>query len=133
MSTSPPSRRGAVTAALSCLSWLGLLAGCSADAVSEPEPTLDTKGAFVAVVADSGELELYRTLAILGEGNDNDAFFVVPYLESPASFAAARELAKDPNLPHRAVTAIGRRYITSREFKVVWFRSVSYEEQESFR
>lgn len=130
---SPLSRNGALSAALLCLSGLGAVAGCSADAVLEPEPTLDTKGAFVAVVADSGELELYRTLAILGEGNDNDAFFVVPYLESPASFAAARELAKDPNLPHRAVTAIGRRYITSREFEVVWFRSVSYEEQESFR
>jgi hypothetical protein len=128
-----PTLRGAVAGALLSLSWLSALVGCSADAAPEPEPTLDTKGAFVAVVADSGELELYRTLAILGEGNDNDAFFVVPYIESPASFAAARELAKDPNLPHRAVTAIGRRYITSREWKVVWFRSVTDEEQESFR
>ena len=109
------------------------LAGCSADAVDSPEPTLDTKGAFVAVVGDAGELELYRTLAILGEGNDNDAFFVVPYIESPASFTSAREMAKDPHLPHRAVTAIGRRYVTSREWQVVWFRSVSAEEEASFR
>lgn len=117
-------------ASLLC-SWV--LAGCSADSVAEPEPTLDTKGAFVAVVGDSGELELYRTLAILGDGDDNDAFFVVPYLESPASFAAAREMAQDPSLPHRAVTVIGRRYVTSREWQVVWFRSVSYEEEASFR
>lgn len=109
------------------------LVGCSADAAHEPEPTLDTKGAFFAVVADSGDLELFRTLAVLGQGKDNDAFFVVPYIASPADFEEARELAKDPSLPHRDVTAIGRRYITSREWQVVWFRSVSYEEEASFR
>lgn len=126
-------RASAVTQFLFFVTWLGTLAGCSADAVPEPEPTLDTKGAFFAVVADAGELELYRTLAVLGEGNDNDAFFVVPYVPSPASFDDARELAKDPGLPHRPVVAIGRRYITSREWRVVWFRSVSYEEEASFR
>jgi hypothetical protein len=132
VSSRPALGRGAVLCLIFALSgWV--LAGCSADSAAEPEPTLDTKGAFVAVVGDAGELELYRTLAILGEGNDNDAFFVVPYIESPASFAAAREMAKDPDLPHRAVTVIGRRYVTSREWRVVWFRSVSYEEQESFR
>ena len=119
----------AATRALVALGCWSALAGCSADSLAEPEPTLDTKGAFFVVVADSGELELYRTLAILGEGNDSDAFFVVPYIESPESFAAARELAKDPQLPHRVVTVIGRRYITSREWRVVWFRVVGDEEQ----
>lgn len=115
------------------LSLLALIAGCSADSAPEAEPTLDTKGAFFAVVADSGQLELFRTLAVLGEGKDNDAFFVVPYVPVPADFDAARALAKDPSLPHRDVIAIGRRYITSRPWRVVWFRSVSPEEEASFR
>ena len=63
------------------LSWLWGLSSCSADAAPEPEPTLETKGAFFAVVADSGDLELFRTLAVLGEGKDNDAFFVVPLFD----------------------------------------------------
>lgn len=122
-----------VTRATHPVLGLLLLCGCSADAAPEPEPTLDTKGAFFAVVADSGDLELYRTLAVLGQGRDNDAFFVVPYLPTPETFDEARELAKDPSLPHRDVVALGRRAITSREWRVVWFRSVSIEEEASFR
>lgn len=108
-------------------------AGCSADAVAEPEPTLDSKGAFIAIAADDGDYQLLRSLAVLGTGGDDDAFFVVPYLAKPKTFAEARELAQDPALPHRQVTAIGRRYITSREWRVVWFRSVSAEEDAQFR
>ena len=106
---------------------------CSADAVPEPEPTLDTKGAFVAVATGDDDYELLRTLAVLGSGRDDDAFFVVPYVARAKTFAEARELAKDPDLPSREVTAVGRRYITSREWKVVWFRSVSFEEEAGFR
>lgn len=109
------------------------LSACSADSVSEPEPQLDTKGAFFAVVSDGGDLELYRTLAVLGDGDDDDAFFVLPYRAKPRSFAEATALAKDPELPRAPVTAFGRSYVTSREWRVVWFRSVSEEEQSEFR
>jgi hypothetical protein len=112
---------------------LWLLGACSADHASEPEPTLETKGAFVAVASDDGGCELLRTLAVIGSGRDDDAFFVVPYDVAPQSFRAARELAKDPTLPTKPVVAIGRRYITSREWQVVWFRSVSAEEEREFR
>lgn len=106
---------------------------CSADAVPEPEPTLDTKGAFIAVAADEGDYQLLRTLAVLGSGQDDDAFFVVPYVSKPKTFEEARELAQNPALRHADVIAIGRRYITSREWRVVWFRSVSSEEEASLR
>ena len=112
---------------------LSLLGACSADHASEPEPTLETKGAFVAVASDAGGYELLRTLAVIGPGRDDDAFFVVPYNVTPQSFEAAAELAKDPDLPTRPLIAIGRRYITSRDWKVVWFRSVSVEEEQEFR
>jgi hypothetical protein len=112
---------------------LSLLGACSADHASEPEPTLETKGAFLAVASDDGGYELLRTLAVIGSGRDDDAFFVVPYDVTPQSFAAARELAKDPSLATKPVVAIGRRYITSRDWEVVWFRSVSAAEEREFR
>lgn len=106
---------------------------CSADAVSEPPLTLDTKGAFLAVEAEGGGYDLVRTLAILGSGNDDDAFFVVPYDVAPQSFEEARELAKDPALPTKTFAVLGRRYFASREWRAVWFRSVSSEEEAVFR
>jgi hypothetical protein len=112
---------------------LPLLGACSADHAPEPEPTLETKGAFVAVANDDDGYELLRTLAVIGSGRDDDAFFVAPYDVTPQSFEAARELAKDPSLPARPVVAVGRRYITSRDWQVVWFRSVSAEEEREFR
>lgn len=112
---------------------IGMLAACSADGISAPEPQLDTKGAFVAIAADGGNYELLRTLAVIGSGRDDDAFFVVPYDVTPKSFEEARKLAQDPRLPARPVVAVGRQYITSREWRVVWFRSVSFEEEAAFR
>jgi hypothetical protein len=112
---------------------LSVLGACSADHTAEPEPTLETKGAFVAVASDDGAYELLRTLAVIGSGRDDDAFFVVPYDVMPQSFEDARELAKDASLPAKPVVAVGRRYITSRHWQVVWFRSVSAEEEREFR
>jgi hypothetical protein len=112
---------------------LSLLGACSADHVPEPEPTLETKGAFVAVASDDGGYELLRTLAVIGSGRDDDAFFVVPYDVTPPSVEAARVLAQNPSLPAKPVVAVGRRYITSRDWQVVWFRSVSAEEEREFR
>lgn len=105
---------------------------CAADAVQEPEPSLETKGAFVAVVAD-GKYRLIRTLAVLGAGSQDEVLFVIPYAAEPRSFEEARELAKDPSLPAADVTAIGRRYFARRDWRVVWFRSVSAEEEALFR
>ena len=108
------------------------LAGCSADAVPEPEPTFNTRGAYFALVVD-GEYQLLRTLLVLARGSQDETLFVVPYIARPDSFDEARELAKDPTLPTGQVTAIGHRYVVQREWRVVWFRSVSPEEEEEFR
>lgn len=113
------------------LAWA--LGACSADSVPVPEPTLDTKGAFVAVAADGDDYELYRILTVLGTGRDDDVFFVAPFVVRPKSFDEARELAKDPAQPTLQVTAVGRLYFTSRDWRVVWFRSVSPEETAGFR
>ena len=107
--------------------------GCSADSAPEPEPNLDTKGAFLAVIGDRGDIELYRTLAVIGDGEPYDTFFVIPYSVTPSSFAEARELAKNADLPHGDTLAIARGYITSHESKVVWYRSVTIEEEATFR
>ncbi len=115
------------------LGALGALSGCSADSVSAPEPSLDSKGAFVAIATSQGDYELLRTLSVLGSGGDDDVFFVAPYAVHPQSFAEARELAQDPELQPKQAIAVGRRYITSRDWRVVWFRSVSFEEEAGFR
>jgi hypothetical protein len=119
------SRRALLLSALS-------LAACSADAVPEPEPTFATRGAYFALVVD-GEYQLLRTLLVLSRGSPDETLFVVPYIVTPASFDEARELAKDPTLPTGQVTAIGSRYVVQREWRAVWFRSVSPEEEEAFR
>jgi hypothetical protein len=108
-----------------------LASACSADAVPEPEPTLETSGAFFAVEVE-GNLELYRTLAVLAAGSQDETLFVMHYAAAPRSYDEARELAQDPNL-RSEVIAIGRRFVTVRPWQIVWFRSVSPEEQEGFR
>lgn len=114
------------------MTLLLLLGGCSADAVSEPDPTLETPGAFFAVL-DNGSYVLYRTLAVLASGSQDETLFVARYAVTPSSVQDARELAQDPTLPTRDTIAIGRRYVTVREWSVVWFRSVSSEEAQAFR
>lgn len=121
-------RRAMLTVLLAAIS----ASGCSADAVSEPAPSYDTKGAFVAVVSDAGELELYRVLAALGQ-QFFDPLFVTQYDVTPRSFAEAAELAKDPSLRHGPPVTIARKYFTSHESQVVWYRSVSAEEEADFR
>jgi len=122
-----------VAVALRGLLLLTLLlsSACSADAAPEPEPTLETAGAFFAVETDA-KLQLYRTLAVLDAGGQDETLFVLHYVAAPRSFDEARELAKDPNLPS-TTTAIGRRYVVMRPWQIVWFRSVSPEEQAGFR
>jgi hypothetical protein len=108
-------------------------AGCSADVAPAPEPTLETKGAFLAVQDDDEGYRLLRTLTVIGDGSPDDVFFVLPYVGSPKNFAEARELAQDPSLPALDAIAVGRRYFLTRDWRVVWFRSVSAEEEASFR
>src|SRR5688572_25410899 len=84
---------------------------CSADAAPEPEPTLYTSGAFVAVEDGAGTLDLYRTLAVLGDGSTSDAIFLTRYGVKPQSYAEATELAKRHDLTAASeLTVLGKGY-----------------------
>jgi hypothetical protein len=121
--------------------WLGCLASvtlglvaCSADVAPEPAPSLDTVGAFVAVDEGEESLSLYRTLAVLGEGNSSDVLFMTRYGVAPQTYAEASLLAKRRDLPaSKEATLLGRDYFDRRDWRVVWFRTLSFEEQAAFR
>jgi hypothetical protein len=110
------------------------LSACSADSVSEPEPTLYSIGAFVAIDENEDALTLYRTLAVLGDGSTSDALFLTRYGVKPQSYEEAAELAKRRDLPaSEEVTIRGKGYFDRHDWRVVWFRSLSHEEQAAFR
>ena len=110
------------------------LMACSADMAPEPEPTLYTSGAFVAVADDAGSYDLYRTLAVLGDGSTSDALFLTRYGVKPKSYEEAAELAKQHDLVAAPeVTVLGKGYFDRHEWRVVWFRSLSIEEQAALR
>jgi len=106
------------------------LLGCSADAVQEPEPLLETPGAFVAVADDAGTFQIMRTLTSLELGSGMDVFFVTQYAPKAVDFDQARELARDPELPIAdELVLIAKADILSHSWKVVWFRTLSPEER----
>ena len=110
------------------------LHACSADSAPQPEPTLYTSGAFVAVDDQAGSFDLYRTLAVLGDGSTSDALFLTHYGVKPKSYAEATELAKQHDLiASPEVTVLGKGYFDRHEWRVVWFRSLSTEEQAALR
>ena len=116
------------------LMMAALNGACSADVAPEPAPTLHTKGAFVAVAADDGELQLLRTLAVLGKGSPDETLFVTRYSERPQTYEEAAALAQRHDLTRASeVTLLGGNYFVDREWRVVWFRSLSSEEEGAFR
>jgi hypothetical protein len=104
-------------------------AGCSADSVTPPEPGVETPGAFVAVQTASAGIQLFRTVG-RGALDDGDFLMVmILYAPRPASFAEARELARQPALPeevHQFFVEQSR--LASRPHEVVWFRTLTPEE-----
>ncbi|HEY3498606.1 MAG TPA: hypothetical protein VGK73_28140 [Polyangiaceae bacterium] len=115
------------------LAWAALalaapVLGCSADAVTAPEPGVETPGAFVAVESDQG-IRLFR---VVGRGalGDGDALMVlILYAARPASFSEARELARRPQLAeevHQYFYEESR--IRARPHEVVWFRTLTAQE-----
>jgi len=120
------------------LLWLSAtivpLSGCSSDSAVEPEPTVYTSGAFVALADDHGKLELFRTMAVLGQGSPQETFFFGSYGVKPRDYDDAMALAKrrDLNLAGE-LTLIGGVYLRTHDWRVVWFRSLTVEEQSAFR
>lgn len=127
-----PAMKATWSRTLLTMAWLN--GACSADVAPEPEPTLHTKGAFVAVAADDGDLQLLRTLAVLGKGSPDETFFVTRYGERPRTYEEAAAIAKRRDLTGASlVTLLGGNYFDDREWRVVWFRSLSSEEESAFR
>jgi hypothetical protein len=109
-----------------------LLAGCSADAVEEPEPTLDTPGAFVALEDDAGGFNILRTLVSLNLSQD--VIFCTLFAPTAGDFEQARELAQDHDLPVQdPLVLVPKNEILARRWKVVWFRTLNEEERSVLR
>jgi hypothetical protein len=107
------------------------LLGCSADAATEPEPQIETPGAFFAVDNDVGAYQIMRTLVLLELGSGQDLFVVTAYAPTAVNFDQARELARDPELPvSDELVLIPKDEILTRSWKVVWFRTLSPEERD---
>lgn len=111
---------------------LSLLAvtGCAAsDTLPEPEPTLETPGAFVAQQEPSGRIVLLRTLDKLTIENQDTLLFFIQYDVSPKDWDGARELSKRAYLPveFQQVSAIESLFVQA-PHRVVWYRSLTDEE-----
>ena len=116
------------------LPLLASLAGCSADAAPEPEPTLETPGAFVAVAIDDQGYRIWRTLSSIRLENRQEVLFFTAYAPIAEDFAEARALAQDPELEiNQSLLVSSREYIVGQPWKVVWFRTLTDEELSVIR
>lgn len=117
---------------LAALASLAL--ACSADAVPEPEPTLHTRGAFLAIRTDEGDLQLLRTLAVLGQGTPDELLFLGRYRERPKTYEEAKATCQRHDLQQAAEVALREgSWFKAREWRVVWFRTLTAEEESAFR
>jgi hypothetical protein len=118
--------RAGLTLAFSCTSLLA----CASDTAPEPEPALNTPGAFVAVDEGKGALTLHRSLSTLRLENDTILFLTI-YDVQPSSWAEAREISKRHDLPilHDVVTASMNQFPAG-PHRVVWFRTLTKEEAQ---
>jgi hypothetical protein len=111
------------------------LPACSSDAAFEPEPTLETPGAFVAVddvddVEGEGPLTLFRTLDTVTLPSDT-VVFVTIYNVNPRTWEEAREMSKSHEIPIRLeIQLVSSTPLVARPYRVVWWRSLTAEEQE---
>lgn len=108
-----------------------LVVACSSDSASEPEPGVETPGAFVAFEEAPGQIRTLRILGGLDLDNGTVILFVTSYSTVLSSFDAAEELAKSDS-PTIALlsTSIARSDIVSHAYRVVWFRTLSDAEKE---
>lgn len=115
------------------LALLATCAGCSADAVSEPLPTLETPGAFVATGPnDDGSYALFRVLMALTFDNQKTVVFVFRYPARPRSLSEARALAQG-NLESSLVETHVRDVFVEAGYEIVWFRTLTEEESDAVR
>lgn len=118
------------TAALLAIGLLGLTACGASDTLPEPEPELETPGAFVAQRGSDGVFVLLRTLDKLTVENQDTLLFFTVYDVTPKSWDDARELSKRASLPveNQAVTAFEKLFLET-PHRVVWYRTLTDEER----
>ena len=104
--------------------------GCSADAVSEPEPTLETAGAFVVTGPVDGNYVLFRILLSLMFENQKTLLLVFRHA-TVKSVAEARVLAQGPQLKGGIVEGRARDDFVADGYTVVWFRTLTDEEKDA--
>lgn len=106
-----------------------LLPACASESVPEPEPTIYTRGAFVAVRVDDGHIRMSRTLDTF-EVEIDTSLIETEYAVTPVTFEEARILARLHDLPIRLlVTASSGNGVEEREHEVVWYRTLTEEER----
>lgn len=111
-----------------------LVSGCSADHARTPEPRFDTPGAFVALVDDTGQMALLRSLVLVPIQREDELLFAILYAPQPTSFEHALELAQRESLPiSQTKYTIWSEALAALEHEVVWFRTLTPEEAEYVR
>jgi hypothetical protein len=121
------ARAGHLRSSLGWLLLLPVVAGCSADALPEPEAAVETPGAFVAWVDRSDErIRLFRTVGTSAFTADDVLLLGILYADRPHSFEHAGELARLRDLREQVHQYfIARSQLLSQPHEVVWFRTLT--------
>lgn len=107
------------------------LSGCASDEITPPEPQVMTAGSFIAVegYTEPGKLILVRMIDRLDFEFETLLFYSI-YDVDPVNWEDARVLAQQPELPLRQeIDAQPSGAITELPHQVVWFRTLTEEEQ----
>jgi len=105
------------------------LAGCSADAVEEPAPTLENAGTFVATPEAPDHYRLLRVRNTLVSGPELVYLFLDEHLPGARSLDEALALARDPELLLLPVDVVLLRDFVTRPHVVLWHRSLHDDER----
>ena len=119
----------AARSSLAVAALCALLPACSADAVDEPVPALETPGTFIASARKTDGYDLFRTRTVLFLDDRRTYLFFDEHLDGAATLDEARSKAQDPAL---ALTFVGPRLRSNfleTSWHVVWYRSLTKEER----
>jgi hypothetical protein len=107
---------------------IALGSACSSESLPPPEPEVQHAGAFFA--AGDANLDLYRTLKALRIEGDT-ILFTTLYDVAPGSFADAESIARQSAIPIRqGLVTLSKTLLASHRHKVVWFRTLTKEEED---
>jgi len=126
----PMLRAGLAVALALASTWLP---ACASDAAPQPEPTLEEPGSFVAVQEKPGVFSLQRTLDRVVLETGTILVFTV-YDVTPTSWSAARAISMGHDIPIlHETTALAEELFTQSDYRVVWFRTLTDEEEQRLK